>query len=361
MAGFEQALLDMSTPGHPNYGKHFQSHDEMKAMLAPSDASVNAVREWLDANGVTDVQQDADWINFRTTVGVANDLLDTHFQWFVSETHSNVRRLRALEYSVPESVAQHINMIQPTTRFGQIRPHHSTSREKPVGAGSDFRVSATAAQNGSVDCNNEITPQCLRDLYKFGDYKPNAHSGSKVGFCSYLEEYARYSDLALFEEHLAPYAAGQNFSVITFSGGLNDQNSASDSGEANLDLQYIVGVSSPLPVTEFSTGGRGPLVPDLDQPDPDDNSNEPYLEFLQNVLKLDQKDLPQVISTSYGEDEQVGHSLLYDPFATLLIHDTYRAFQRPSLALYATCSHSLEAAAYPSSSPAATPASAQHV
>lgn len=29
------------------------------------------------------------------------------------------------------------------------------------------------------------------------------------------------------------------------------------SGEANLDLQYVLGVSAPIPILEYSTGGRG--------------------------------------------------------------------------------------------------------
>ncbi len=33
-------------------------------------------------------------------------------------------------------------------------------------------------------------------------------------------------------------------------------------------------------------------------------SNEPYLDFLQHLLKLPNEELPQVISVSYGEDEQ---------------------------------------------------------
>jgi tripeptidyl-peptidase-1 len=195
-------------------------------------------------------------------------------------------------------------MIQPTTRFGQIRANSVTSKGEPIGNDAQLRAYALAASN-ATDCNTVITPQCLQSLYNVGGYKPSSSSGSKIGFSSYLEEYARYEDLALFEQNIAPYAVGENFSVITYNGGLNDQDSSSDSGEANLDLQYIVGLSSPLPVTEFSTGGLGYLVPDLDQPTQADNQNEPYLAFLQNVLKLDQKDLPQVISTSYGEDEQV--------------------------------------------------------
>ncbi|PYH97142.1 subtilisin-like protein [Aspergillus ellipticus CBS 707.79] len=302
VAGFEQAVIDMSTPGHDDYGKHFRTHDEMKRMLLPSDKTADSVRDWLESAGVSDIQQDADWIKFRTTVGTANALLNTDFKWYTSDVR-NIRRLRTLQYSIPNAVAPHVNMIQPTTRFGQIHPNRATMRSNPGRLDETFLAAATRAQNLS-HCDNTITPQCLKDLYKVGDYKADPNSGSKVAFASYLEEYARYADLEKFEEQLAPEAIGQNFAVVEFNGGLNDQTATSDSGEANLDLQYIVGVSNPLPVTEYSTGGRGQLIPDPTSPDPNDNNNEPYLEFLQNVLKLEDDDLPQVISTSYGEDEQ---------------------------------------------------------
>lgn len=293
----------MSTPGHANYGRHFRTHDEMKRMLMPTDEAVSSVREWLESAGVSDIEQDADWINFRTTVADANSLLDADFKWYVNE-NTDIRRLRTLAYSIPGSVAPHVNMIQPTTRFGQLKRNRATMRSKPKHVDEKSLASAVRAQNTS-QCDSVITPHCLKDLYNVGDYQADAKSGSKVAFASYLEEYARYDDLAKFEQRLAPSAVGQNFTVVKFNGGLNDQKSTKDSGEANLDLQYIVGMSSPLPVTEYSTGGRGQLVPDLSSPDPNDNSNEPYLEFFQNVLKLSDAELPQVISTSYGEDEQV--------------------------------------------------------
>lgn len=295
--------MEMSTPDHPNYGKHFRTHDEMKRMLQPSAASVDAVREWLEDAGITNIEQDADWMTFYTTVETANELLDANFQYYVNSV-KHVERLRTLEYSIPDSLAQHVNLVTPTTRFGQLRPNRHTLHSKAKAADEAFRKAALSAGN----CDSAITPQCLKDLYSVGDYKADPSSGNKVAFSSYLEQYARYSDLALFEKDLAPWAEGENFTVIEYNGGLNDQNSPADSSEANLDLQYIVGMSSPVPVTEFSTAGRGPLVPDLDQPDSSNNNNEPYLDFLQNVVKMDNKDLPQVISTSYGEDEQVRHT-----------------------------------------------------
>ncbi|KAF2647999.1 subtilisin-like protein [Lophiostoma macrostomum CBS 122681] len=295
-AGFEQAVMEMSTPSNSKYGQHFQGHDEMKRMLLPSDDSVSQVASWLEDAGIGNGKQDADWITIKTTVGVANKMLDTQFSWYVSDEAKPKRILRTLEYSVPSDVAQHINLVQPTTRFAALRANHETGGEIP---GLIF----ASAANTTVNCDASITPQCLKSLYKI-NYSPDPTSGSKVAFASYLEQYARYSDLALFEKNILSEAVGENFTVVQFNGGLNNQTSIDDSGEANLDLQYIVGLSHPLPVTEYSTGGRGPWVADLDQPDEADSGNEPYLEFLQSVLKLSQSQLPQVISTSYGENEQ---------------------------------------------------------
>lgn len=54
----------------------------------------------------------------------------------------------------------------------------------------------------------------------------------------------------------------------------------------------------------YSTPGRGELVSDLDQPSAADNENEPYLEFFTYLSNLPDEELPQVLTTSYGENEQ---------------------------------------------------------
>ena len=69
-------------------------------------------------------------------------------------------------------------------------------------------------------------------------------------------------------------------------------------------VQNIIGVSHPLPVTEFITGGSPPFTPNLDEPTAADNQNEPYLPYYQYLLSQPNSALPQVISNSYGDDEQ---------------------------------------------------------
>lgn len=49
-----------------------------------------------------------------------------------------------------------------------------------------------------------------------------------------------------------------------------------------------------------------PFIPNLDEPTAADNENEPYLNYYQYLLTQSNSALPNVISNSYGDDEQVG-------------------------------------------------------
>lgn len=49
-----------------------------------------------------------------------------------------------------------------------------------------------------------------------------------------------------------------------------------------------------------------PFIPNPDVPDDENNTNEPYLEYYQFLMNRTNAELPQVISNSYGDDEQVG-------------------------------------------------------
>ena len=297
----EQAVLEISTPGHPNYGMHM-SRDEVRSFTAPTKEATSTVTQWLQRHGI-EPSVDNDWISFTTTVEKASRLLDTTFGWYEYSAGGGPK-LRTLSYSVPNEVAAHVDLVQPTTRFGQLGAKRSTIFEMHRIADEEIALKTSFAAADAASCSPYATPSCLRSLYNIS-YVPSAAvaAGNKVAFCSYLEEYARYSDFQKFQDALLPEAKGQNFSVELVNGGLNDQASSDDSGEANLDAQYILAASYPIPVLEYSTAGRGPLVPTRDQPTPP-GSNEPYFEFLQYILAQLDSALPQTISTSYGEEEQ---------------------------------------------------------
>lgn len=123
---FEELVVQISTPGHLKYGKHMK-RDELKAMLRPSLDATNAIIGWLEAEGVpaANIEDNGDWINFSVSTIEAERILRTQFYYYSSSVN-DVKKIRTLQYSVPQKLHQYIQMIQPTTRFGQMQAERST-------------------------------------------------------------------------------------------------------------------------------------------------------------------------------------------------------------------------------------------
>ncbi|KAF1958205.1 tripeptidyl-peptidase-like protein [Byssothecium circinans] len=296
---FEQTLLEISTPSHPRYGQHLK-REELKDLIKPRAESTDAVLSWLSDSGIPsrDIVNDGEWINFAAPISKAETMLNTTFKTYQSLMRKDMKKIRALRYSVPKDLHDHIDMIQPTTRFGQVRPQFSNIHDQ------EEIPDIKAAVVVNATCNTTITPTCIKELYNFADYVPGK-ANVTIGVTGYLEQYARFKDFDQFASEAAPWAVGSTFNTTSVNGGIIDQNATDDSVEANLDIQYTLGLVAPaIGVNFYSTPNRGLLVPDLDQPTQADNSNEPYLDFFTYVVGLPDKELPQVISTSYGEDEQ---------------------------------------------------------
>lgn len=91
--------------------------------------------------------------------------------------------------------------------------------------------------------------------------------------------------------------SADSFSCVSVESG-SCPTAASQAGtEANLDIEYARAIAESIPINYYSTGGRGEWVGS------GTNTNEPYMEFLEYFLGLDDADLPQTISISYGDDE----------------------------------------------------------
>ncbi|RDK47946.1 subtilisin-like protein [Aspergillus phoenicis ATCC 13157] len=279
----EEKLLAVSTPGKDTYGQFLDLDDINEQFPLADDAAVVA---WLKKAGVTQIHKEGGLLNFATTVGTANQLLNTTFSVYKS---GSTQKLRTTQYSVPDELTGSIDLISPTVFFGKSNAVRSAA----------VRASQTTKETSRKKSSNVceyITPDCLKEQYSI-DYTPEASSGSRVGFGSFLNESALYSDLDLFTQYFD--IPQQSFTVETINGGINNQENDPD-GEADLDVQNIVGISHPLPVTEYITGGSPPFIPDVETTT---DENEPYLQYYEYLLAKTNDELPLVISNSYGDDE----------------------------------------------------------
>ncbi|KKZ67059.1 hypothetical protein EMCG_07230 [[Emmonsia] crescens] len=291
----EQTVIDLSTPGNSNYGQYMK-RDQVKQFLKPLPHVSKSILLWLERGGVskTAIEDHGDWVNFIISVAQAERLLQTKFYYFFNSVRSD-RIIRTLEYCVPHEISPYVHMIQPTTRFGQPKPEANGI--------AAMRLADPYDKFPAVNCSHAIAPACIREIYNMGNFTATPDPRNKLGISGYLEQYARYNDLDIFFQMYTPELKGSSFDVISINGGLNLQNSNQSSVEASLDVQYAIGLSNATTVY-YTTKGRGPMIPDLDLPDKNANTNEPYLDQLHYLLSLPDEELPAILTTSYGENER---------------------------------------------------------
>jgi tripeptidyl-peptidase-1 len=99
MESFHQKVLDVSSPDHPDYGRHMSRLD-LRSHLAPSDKSYELVLEWLESQGLSQKSTvEEDWVILDGTVGDAEKLLETEYLSYEDAETGKVT-VRTLEYSL---------------------------------------------------------------------------------------------------------------------------------------------------------------------------------------------------------------------------------------------------------------------
>ncbi|OAP65357.1 hypothetical protein AYL99_01329 [Fonsecaea erecta] len=307
MGDIHQHLLDISTPDHPFYGHHLEKH-ELDALLRPASDVTAAILDWLEGKGIlpSNITHQGSWITFNASIYQAESLLSTEFY----EYHNgDTILIRTLQYSVPTSLMPLITTIQPTTRFGQPRAQARLmleTRDNPdPGLISPIGNPGLLTTYNATFCNSTITPACIRGIYRMSNFQADPNGKTKLGVSGFIDEGVYFDDLEDFLKLTGAGSQSHDFSIVPINNGVSDQQGVNKTAEGNLDVQYAVALAQGTSVVYYSTGGRAPMLADLDQPTPSQNgSNEPYLDQLQYLLSLNNSDLPDVLTTSYAEDEQ---------------------------------------------------------
>ncbi|KAI0028774.1 family S53 protease [Vararia minispora EC-137] len=285
-AGLEAALYASSTPGSPQYGQHL-TREEVSNFMAPSPDAVSQLHAWLATQNITSTSANraGDWVRVSMTVGQANALFDTTFSTFThAETGTHV--VRTMSYSIPLSLAGHVNFVYPTVHF-PVKALGGPAVKKVDRATS----SALKARAGSADnsCLSIFNVTCAMDLYGI-PWTAVPQTSNRLVVPGFVGEYANEFNLAIFLNTFRPDMNNQTtWTLETIDGGINDQTLSLAGSEANLDTQWTIGVANGVNVTFFSVG-------------PDNiDSVSGFLDLVE-VLTYDSEPLT-VLSTSYAFNE----------------------------------------------------------
>lgn len=141
------------------------------------------------------------------------------------------------------------------------------------------------------------------------NYTVQSATKNSIGVTNFGGETANRSDINIFLTNFRTeaLAGAGSFKVQTVNGGVDTQSqetaaqlNAGVGLEGNLDAETVLGITFPTPMVVYNTAGSPPFMADAFTPT---DSNEPFLDWVQFMLS-NQTTLPNVISISYGDDEQ---------------------------------------------------------
>ncbi|OSD02191.1 family S53 protease [Trametes coccinea BRFM310] len=289
-AGLEQKLYDVSDPSSPNYGNHLSTAEVVK-YVAPAPATVDAVNAWLAENDITakTISPAGDWMSFEVPVSKANELFDADFSVFTHES-TGKQYIRTLSYSIPAELQGHLELVHPTVSFpdplaGRPVVRVSSSETSKKRAARDLTARAIPAS-----CATTITPACLQAIYNIPS-TPATVSSNKLAVSAFEGENANQADLKAFLTKFRPdMSPSTTFTTQTLDDGNNNQDPSEAGLEANLDIQYTVGLATDVPTVFVDVG--------------DDTHDGELIGFLDIINFLLAEDAPpQVLTTSYGQSE----------------------------------------------------------
>jgi len=271
-------LESVSDPSSPRF-QQYLSFSQVGDILNNTQG-VEQVVDWLTAAGanVTSVTSRGEYISASAPLALWSQLLDTEF-YTMQHIQSSHRISRCNAYSLPHSIAQHVQSVAYTT---QLPPRHQAPRLRQATTGT------TPAVNLAV----------LRKAYNLGAEFATQTHGSQAVFESVGQSYS--------PDDLTAFAKREGFTApkITDIGGhvLKEcpppPNDTCE--EANLDVQYITAVAPKVPTTFWYVTKT--------------------TSFYDYLLAVAQQEVPVLVhSISYGIAEKELEVSLKDSFDTELI------------------------------------------
>ncbi|KAI0833489.1 subtilisin-like protein [Trametes gibbosa] len=266
-------LLDVADPHSPNYGQWW-TPSRVVQTFRPSTQSRNAVRMWLEGDGIdaarVRMSRDQSYMLVNVSVAEAERLLATKYYVYQHEDGSEDVGCHH-GYHLPEHVREHVDLVTPTLHFEKVKLGAHARRKRSLSAagkmkkptGAPKRLMNMSHADDIKDCDKAATLDCFRALYEFHPELKETKRNT-IGVVELADQTLNANDLKLFLEKFNPEAANQ---LPTFFGidtesqypdfAETDENLIS---EPDLDFELAIGLLGPQQdVFLYQVGGSGSI------------------------------------------------------------------------------------------------------
>ncbi|KAF2667833.1 subtilisin-like protein [Microthyrium microscopicum] len=250
-------LMDISDPKSPNFGKHWTTK-EVEDFFAVPQESVESVLAWLKSSGVSQtryrVSRGGGSIQLHATVSEAEELLKTKYYTY-EHVDTGDLSYSCDEYSLHNSIAQHVDFVTPTTGFafssnkGKLRKRKQSEWSKPQ---IKPYTGSLLVLDELGSCDLALTPACIKALYNI----PNATLAQDTNELGIFEEGDRYdqADLDSFFTHFASNIPTGTHPILNSIDGGKAPVEMNDAGdESILDFQLAFPIVYPQKIKLFQT------------------------------------------------------------------------------------------------------------
>jgi len=191
----------------------------------------------------------------NVTTDEAESLLHTEYHVY---THpSGAEQFGCQDYSVPANIREHIDLIKPTVQFNHRVAAPRLKKRSGTHIGTTLKTTGVLGnKQASLDnCDEIITPDCLRALYNF-HYTPIETKKNTFGIVEFTPQAFLGPDLDLFFANFSPSQVGTRPIPVLIDGAIVQTivESFDFNGESDLDLEYGMSLTNPQPVQLLQTG-----------------------------------------------------------------------------------------------------------
>ncbi|KAJ7607141.1 subtilisin-like protein [Roridomyces roridus] len=292
-SGLRDTLITISTPGSPSFRK-WLSKDEVKSFVEPSSQTLAAFDTFAAAHGLAATPESrsvhGDWVSLSMPVSQANALFAAQFKRF---SHRDLTQpiTRTLSMSLPAQLVGHVEAIHPSTFF--YTPRSVPAEQKNAGGAQFYKRNTTSTPQScnTIDPAGAMNPACLQALYGIPLTPIVSHHHNRILLPALQGRVPSPGSLESFLTQFRPdIAPNTTFNLIKLDNpSFNATGQDGIVAEADLDVEYTIGLATGVPVDLLSIGGN------------DTDIADPFLDMISFIEGLD--DPPSVVSMSSGLDE----------------------------------------------------------
>lgn len=249
-----RALHRITDPVSSAYGSYWTT-SQVAQFFAPSSKSVDGVLSWLTTAGISNRQLRRSHQGHEVSLHVPRSRLCSLFPSWTAPLSDQ----SATWMPVPSGLRDHVDFI-----IAEPRPD-ATSRPQRREAANAKPFLRRGTEGNDVSCRQQTTPACLRSLYRMPSPDKAPHPNNSLGIHVPSWMTWRPDDLDAFFGKFVPNMVGQRPVMAAINGGYRNLDVQIEpfNLEANLDFEYAMALTHPLPVTNIQVGSQelpGPQI-----------------------------------------------------------------------------------------------------